>query len=235
MNDVPLIKKGVFKSYLKNAVSNGAVMGVIFFGILWGKELHWTKALWIGFSSGFALFFIVQMLAFLNNEVLERKKKIKKLKSFKCILNKGFKITDDLYYEGLTDNYFVQIFLIEEWISPYKKKKEYVNVRIYYDFPKALDMNYLINEIKNLKQVADISIKESVITFLPVHYKLNDSVLDAITEVVEFLKKLQMKPISYDEWKTKYKNLDNRMNKINKKPFNLLKNVYKLNKPNTKG
>ncbi|MGE0635385.1 MAG: hypothetical protein AB7P01_03030 [Bacteroidia bacterium] len=195
MIPVSIIRKDAYKRYLKNAIITGFVFGTLFFiSGLQNKIRAWETSLWMGFAFGFGFALLGWSLGFFIEEYWKRKKKLENLQSFNSILENGFSIHEELYYEGTYDTYFTQIFWLEKYDDKGRNKLEYVNVCIYFDKTAEYDVNALIKDIISIKIIEKASFDNGVLTYLPLEHQLKNNIIESLPPVITLLKNHKLNP-----------------------------------------
>jgi hypothetical protein len=202
MNEIPIIRKGSYKEYLKPALRGGFAIGVLFFLVAWISQPI-LYALLGGLGLWIALIIIFMGMAFPGHEYFERKKRIKKLKSekYSFLHEESFQLHSDLFFEGTYKEYFIRVLPTSKWQNA-RKEIEYDIIEAYYTFDsdnyeekeKNLTGIYFLGELHFLNHCVGYIPKDWIIP----NFKNN---LDGL---ISILKRENLKSFSKEDWENSF-------------------------------
>jgi len=202
MNEVPIIRKGSYKEYLRPALRGGFTIGVVFFLVTWISQPI-LYALLGGLGLWIALIIIFMGMAFPGHEYFERKKQIKKLKSkkYSFLHENSFQLHSDLFFEGTYKEYFIRVLPMSKWLSA-RKEIKYDVIQAYYNFDsddnegkeKSLTGNYFLGELY---------FSNHCVGFCPKDWE-NPDFKNNFEGLISILKREDLKPFSKEDWENSF-------------------------------
>ena len=198
INNIPIIRKGFYKDYVSNGVFGGFIAGIIFFLIMLANNRLLTSII-----TGFIIWMLIIIsfgIGFITEEYFKRKKAIRKLFSdkYSFLLLNGFNIHEDLVFEGLYKEYFIRVMPKTQW---QKKGKdiEYDLIETFYSIDMGNDTNDIKQRLSGDYYLGRLVFENNAVGFLPKDWETPDFKAN-LDNLINFLKKEGLNPISKDEW-----------------------------------
>jgi len=202
MNEVPIIRKGIYKDYLAPAISYGFVLGIMWF-LYFLIELPVIYALLMGLLVWVGVIILFMGIGFPREQYYKRKKRIKKLQSekYSFLHAESFQLHSDLFFEGTYKEYFIRILPTTKWYNA-RKEIEYDIIEAYYTFDSEnnekkeeyLTGNYFLGELH---------FSNHCVGFLPKDW-INPNFKNNLDGLVSVFKRENLKPFSKEEWENSF-------------------------------
>jgi hypothetical protein len=204
MNEVSIIRKGSYKSYLANGASGGLILGILFF-LLYLTQKSFLTSIIIGFVFWIGMIIVFGM-GFIGEEYFNRKKKIKKLLSekYSFLLLNGFAIHENLFFEGLFRNYFIRILPMTNRQQK-KEDIEYDIIEAIYSFDIDEDNNDLEQRLSGNYDFGKLNFAHNCVEFLPEDWEAPDF-KENLDNLICLFEKEGLKPITRKDWDELYGN-----------------------------
>jgi hypothetical protein len=202
MNKVPIIRKGTIKSYLKPGVISGIIFGIIGFIV----NIDNLKTALIGGVVFFITMLFIFALGFFSEEYFKRKCQLNKMYSQKFIflLENGFTIHSNLYFEGRYSDYFFYVFPMTK-IFRRKKNIDYVVIETYYTSNN--EQKEIIKKEELLSSnyfIGSLVFNNHCVGLIPTDYESLDF-KECFDNIIRIMRQENFYPISKNDWEKLYK------------------------------
>lgn len=227
MVKVPIIRKGVYKNYLKNGFAGGFLLGLSWFLLLLLQDSFLTS-LWIGISFWIGTLFVFMVFGFLGQEYFSRRNMVKTLfnSKYEYLMEKKFQINEELFFEGYYGNYFFRVFPMKKKFN----KREIINydiINVFYknDSLTEEELDKKENTLCGDYFLGTLTFENQVMGFLPKDWE-SPCFEDNFDGAINVLERQQLFQVTYDEWeKTVGKRLEIEEEIKEKKK---IKRIYKV-------
>jgi hypothetical protein len=198
MNNIPIIRKGSYKDYLDSSVRVGLFVGLLYFLASLPIDSA-IDSLWSGFYVWIGILFL-GAIGFIIEEYFVRKKKIKKLYSnkFSFLDAKSFVLNQDLYFEGIYQNYHFRVVPMTKW-QKRKKNIEYVVIEAFYRFESDNDDNKREMNLRGEYFLGHLNFANQCVGFIPKDWEL-PNFKENFDGLIGILKRNKLVPFSKVEW-----------------------------------
>ncbi|WP_290854560.1 hypothetical protein [Fervidobacterium sp.] len=212
--------------FLLSLINNGALNSLYFGLIAWGAII----IIWIG-------------IGFTSEEYYKRKKKIKKLTSDKyAFLDKqGFKLHEDLYFEGIYNGFFFRVLPMTKWIEKGRgrgKNIEYVVIESFYAFESDSIDKEREEKMSGDYFLGNVHFSDHCAGFVPKDWE-NPDFKENFDGLISIFKRENLIPLMKEEWENTFgeklrKAKDEEENAKTKQLLKIGKLDFKYKKPDKK-
>lgn len=206
MNEIPIIRKGSFKSYWSNGFGGGLLLGILFF--LFALSCNsLQKSLFIGLIVWIGIIVLFWGIGFTSEEYFKRKKNIKELFSSKyAFLDKcKFTLHEDLFFEGVYDGYFFRVLPITKWIQKGRGRGmyiQYIGIQAFYSFESDTQDCEREDKMSGKYFFGEVYFGNQCASFAPKDWESPDFE-QTFDGIISIFKRENLKPISQDDWEKK--------------------------------
>lgn len=206
MKEIPIIRKDSLKEYKikKNLIYRGAILAFVLF--LLGLINNSVKgAILLGLFGWVSLIFIFLIIWF-KTEYYDRRKTIKRLKSdrYKFLHLNNFEITEDLFLEGVYDDYYIRVYPLEKQFRK-RRNMRYDIVEVFYTIDgEPDDISKKERQISDEYHFGYLIFQSYRVGLVPKNIIEEPNFKENIENIIRILKIEELNPISIEDWKTKY-------------------------------
>ena len=207
MNKVPVIRKGSIKDYLLNGFGGGLFLGIFAF-LMSLASYNVLNSIYVGLILWVFIIVIWVGIGFTSEEYFKRKKKIKKLMSDKyAFLDKqGFKLHEDLYFEGVYNGFYFRVLPLTKWIKKgigKGKDIEYIVIESIYKFDTDLEDKEREANMCGEYFLGNIYFGNHCAGFIPKDWG-NPNFKENFDGLISIFRRENLKPLMIEEWENTY-------------------------------